>query len=74
MLQFFSRDSKLCSQIVLLHSDLSNGVSSFPIASFTVEIAVVAIVAGKGDGTHIWFIIALFGVFAEGIRETFLNT
>lgn len=62
------------SQIVLLYSDLSNGMSSFLTASFTVEIAAAAIVAGKGDRTHIWFIIAVFGIFTEGIRKSFLNT
>lgn len=74
MLQVFSRDSKLPSQIVLLHSDLSRGMSSFLTASFRVEIVAVAIAAGKGDRTHIGFIIALFGVFAERIRDSFLNT
>jgi len=74
MLQIFSRGSKLCRQITLLHSDLSNGVLSFVIASFTAEITAVAIAAGKFDRTHIWSIIALFVVFTEGIRESFLNT
>lgn len=74
VLQIFSRDSKLCSQIVFLHSDLTNGMLSFLITSFAGEVAAVAIVAGRGDRTFIWFIRALFGVFAERITKCFLKT
>lgn len=44
------------------------------MTSFAGEVAAVAIVAGRGDRTFIWFIRALFGVFAERITECFLKT
>lgn len=74
MLQIFSRDSKLYSQIVSLHSDLSSGVLSFLITSFAGEVAAVAVVAGRADRTCIWFSRAVFGVFAERITECFPDT
>lgn len=74
MLQIFYRDPKLCSQIVLLHSDLSDGMWTFLITSFAEEAAAVAIVTGRGDRTCIWLMRALFGVFADRITKCFLNT
>lgn len=59
---------------MLLHFDLSNEVSFFLVVSFRVEVVAAAIFARKGDRTQVWFITALFGVFAGGIRESFLKT
>lgn len=42
-------------------------MSSILTVSFKVEDAVPR-VTGKGGRAHLWFIIALFGEFAEGIR------
>lgn len=74
VLQIFYRDSKLCSQIVLFDSDLSNGMLSLLITSFAGEVDAVAIVAGRGGRTCIWFMRPLFGVFADRIAKCFLNT
>lgn len=46
-------------------------MSSILTVSFKVEVDAVARDAGKGGRVHLWFIIALFGEFAEGIRVLF---
>lgn len=57
---------------MLLHSDLSNGMLSFLTTSFAGEAAAVAIVAGRGDSTYIWFMRALFrGCLQTGLPSAF---